>query len=73
MREFGVLLGYLGLVFNVVGGVATLAGVGFIVFGAGSELVAGWGDARTLGYLFFCVGLCFVAAGLVLARYVRSE
>ncbi len=33
----------------------------------------GWGDAKTFGYLFFCVGLCFVFAGVLLARYARSR
>jgi hypothetical protein len=29
------------------------------------------GRAGTLGYLFVCVGLCVVAAGVLLARYAR--
>lgn len=66
----GVFLTYLGLVFNIAGGVGALFGVYLIAFRAQTEL-AGIGRAGSLGYLFVCVGLCIVIAGVLLARYAN--
>ncbi len=71
MKRFAISIGVLGLVLNVLGGISALAGVYLITAKAGVEMF-GWGDARTFGYLFFCVGLCCVCAGLVLAKYARK-
>nr|WP_320049745.1 hypothetical protein [uncultured Desulfuromonas sp.] len=70
MKKFAVLLGVLGLVLNVVGGASALLGVYLIAVKSGVEMF-GWGNAGTFGYLFMCVGLCLVAAGVWLASYVR--
>jgi ABC-type antimicrobial peptide transport system permease subunit len=71
VKRFAISIGVLALVANLIGGVSTLFGVYLIVVKAGVQMF-GWGDARTFGYLFFCVGLCCVCAGLVLAKYVRK-
>jgi len=71
VKRFAISIGVLGLVLNVLGGISALAGVYLITAKAGVEMF-GWGDARTFGYLFFCVGLCCVCAGLVLAKYARK-
>lgn len=68
MQRFGMLLAYLALLFNLGGGVATLFGVYLVAFGAQTDL-AGLGEARSLGYLFVCVGLCAVAGGVLIGRY----
>ncbi|MDY0292024.1 MAG: hypothetical protein RBR02_06780 [Desulfuromonadaceae bacterium] len=65
-----VFLAYLGLVFNVAGGAGALLGVYLIAFLGHTEL-AEIGRADGVGYLFVCVGLCIVAAGVVLARYAK--
>lgn len=72
MKKYAVSFGIIGLVLNALGGAATLWGVYLIAFQSGVEMF-GWGDAKTFGYLFFCVGLCFVFAGVLLARYARSR
>lgn len=71
MKRFAVSVGVLGLVLNLLGGISALFGVYLIVVKAGVDMF-GWGDARTFGYLFFCVGLCGVCAGLVLSNYARK-
>ncbi|MDY0189869.1 MAG: hypothetical protein RBR22_03965 [Desulfuromonas sp.] len=71
MKRFAISIGLLALVMNLLGGASTLFGVYLIVVQEGAQMF-GWGEARTFGYLFFCVGLCCVCAGLVLAKYVRK-
>ncbi len=66
-----VFLAYLGLVFNIAGGAGALLGVYMIAFRGHTEL-AELGRADGLGYLFVCVGLCIVAAGVVLARFAKQ-
>lgn len=70
MRVAEVFLAYLGLVFNIAGGIGALFGVYLIAFCSQTE-IAHIGRANTLGYLFVCVGLCVVAAGVLIARYAR--
>jgi len=71
VKRFAISIGLLALVMNLLGGASTLFGVYLIVVQEGAQMF-GWGEARTFGYLFFCVGLCCVCAGLVLAKYVRK-
>jgi len=71
VKKFAISIGVFGLVLNVLGGISALSGVYLIAAKAGVDMF-GWGDARTFGYLFFCVGLCCVCAGLVLANYARK-
>jgi hypothetical protein len=72
MKRFAVSLGIVGLVLNVAGGLSALFGVYLIAFKDGVEMF-GWGDARTFGYVFLCVGLCFVFGGVLLASYLRQN
>lgn len=72
MKKYAVSCGVVGLIFNVLGGASTLWGVFLIAFKSGVEMF-GWGDAKSFGFLFFCVGLCFVFAGVLLARYARGR
>lgn len=72
MKKYAVSFGIIGLILNILGGASTLWGVYLIAFKSGVEMF-GWGDAKTFGYLFFCVGLCCVFAGVLLARYARSR
>lgn len=72
VKKFSVSIGVFALASNIIGGIAALTGVCLIVFKAGVDLF-GWGDARTVGYLLFCTGLCLVFAGVLLASYVRQR
>jgi len=70
MGKPGVFLAYLALAFNIAGGAGALFGVYLIAFCTQTEL-GGLGRADTMGYLFVCVGLCIVTAGVLLARYAN--
>lgn len=72
MKKYAVSAGIVGLVLNVLGGISALFGVYLVAFKTGVEMF-GWGEARSFGYLFLCVGLCFVFGGVLLASYVRSR
>ncbi len=68
----GVVLAVVALVIYIVGGIGTFAGLGLIGFMKGRDLW-GWGDGRSIGYLFFCVGLCLSIMGVLLMRIVRNR
>ncbi len=56
----------------ITGGLGTFAGIGMIAFGDGWDIL-GWGDGRSLGYLFFCVGLCLSILGVLFMRLFRNR
>jgi hypothetical protein len=68
----GMTLGILAIVTYIVGGVGTFAGLALIFFMKGRDLF-GWGDGRTLGYLFLCVGLSLSILGVLLMRVFRNR
>lgn len=56
----------------LLGGAGTFAGLALILFMNGRDLWQ-WGDGRSVGYLFFCVGLCLSIAGVLLMRIFRNR
>jgi len=56
----------------LIGGVGVFGGLALVLFGKGYDLW-GWGEARSLGYLFLCVGLSLTVAGVLLMRFVRNR
>ncbi len=56
----------------IVGGAATFIGLGLILFMDGRDLL-GWGDGRSIGYLFLCVGLSLSVLGVLLMRIFRNR
>ena len=71
-RYYGNALAFTAMAIYLVGGAATFSGLGLIVFAGGSD-VWGWGDGRSLGYLFFCVGLLLSIAGVLIMRILRNR
>jgi len=65
-------LGASALLIYLVGGLATFGGVGLIVFMKSKDLF-GWGDGRSIGYLFLCVGLALSVLGVLLMRILRNR
>jgi len=65
-------LAVFALVLYIVGGMATFAGIGLLLF-LGEQNFAGWGDGRSLGYLSICVGLALTIAGVLLMRMFRNR
>jgi hypothetical protein len=65
-------LGVTALVIYIIGGIATFCGMGLIVFMKGRDLW-GWGDGRSIGFLFLCSGLCLSILGVLLMRIFRNR
>lgn len=65
-------LAILAMIFYVIGGVSTFAGLGLIVLMRGKDLL-GWGSGDSIGYLFLCVGLALSILGVLLMRIFRNR
>ena len=68
----GIGLAVVALGTYIIGGVATFAGLWLILFMAGKDLL-GWGDGRSIGYLFLCVGLSLSVLGVLMMRIFRNR
>ena len=68
----GHALGIVALVVYIFGGIATFGGMGLISFMKGKDLW-GWGDGRSIGFLFLCMGLCISVLGVLLMRIFRNR
>jgi hypothetical protein len=71
-RTHGTGLVSAALAIYILGGAGTFAGLFLIVFMSGGNL-GGWGEARSIGYLLFCVGLCCSIVGVLLMRLFRNR
>lgn len=73
MRDLkGWVLGGAALGLYLLGGVGTFAGLAMIFLLNNRDLF-GWGDGRSLGYLFLCVGLSLSILGVLLMRILRNR
>ena len=68
----GITLALLAFGIYIIGGIGTFSGILLILLMKGRDLL-GWGDGRSIGYLFFCVGLCFSILGVLLMRIFRNR
>lgn len=68
----GLKLGIAALCVYMIGGIGIFGGIGMIVFLKGHDLW-GWGDGRTIGYLFLCVGASLSIFGVLLMRIFRNR
>ena len=67
-----LLLAGLALSVYIFGGVAVM--VGMVLIGiVGERDLWGWGQANSLGYLFFGVGLCLTILGVLIMRVMRNR
>lgn len=71
-RSSGLTLGILALSVYIVGGILAFAGIGLVFFMNGRDLF-GWGDGRTLGWLFLCVGVSLSILGVLMMRLFRNR
>ncbi len=67
-----LLLAGLALSVYLIGGVAVMAGMVLIGI-VGERDLWGWGQANTIGYLFFGVGLCLTILGVLIMRVMRNR
>jgi len=73
MRDLqGWLLGGTALGVYIIGGIGTFAGLAMIFLLKGRDIF-GWGEGRSLGYLFLCVGLALSVTGVLLMRILRNR
>lgn len=56
----------------ITGGFGIFGGIALVIMMAGRDLL-GWGDAKTIGYLMICTGVCFSIIGVLFLRLVRSR
>lgn len=71
-KKHGIALGVAALVLYIAGGIGTFSGLGLICFMNGRDLW-GWGDGRSIGYLFLCVGLSLSIMGVLFMRIFRNR
>lgn len=71
-RKNSIALAVTAFAIYIIGGIATFAGLGMIGFMKGQDFL-GWGEGRSIGYLFLCAGLCFSVIGVLLMRVFRNR
>jgi hypothetical protein len=72
MGNGNVGLAFAALSVYVIGGMATFAGIGLLLFMRERNLW-GWGDGHSLGYLLVCLGLIMTIAGVLVMRILRNR
>lgn len=68
----GWVLAGIALSVFVLGGISVMAGLVMIGF-LGARDIWGWGEARSVGYLFFLVGACMSIFGVLVMRIMRNR
>jgi hypothetical protein len=71
-KRKGMALGISAITVYIIGGIATFTGMGLIAFMKGYDLF-GWGDGRSIGFLFLFSGLCVCVLGVLLMRIFRNR
>ena len=71
-QKQGIALAIIAFAIYIVGGIGTFGGLGLIAFMKGRDLW-GWGEGRTIGDLFLCVGLTLSVLGVLLMRIFRNR
>ena len=68
----GWILAGLALLVYVLGGLGIMCGLAMIGM-LGSQELWGWGEARSVGYLFFGVGIGLSVLGVLVMRIMRNR
>lgn len=68
----GWLAAGFALTVYVVGGLSVMTGIGFIGM-LGAQDLWGWGEARSIGYLLFAVGIILSILGVLIMRIMRNR
>lgn len=68
----GLFLSIAAFFLYIVGGIGTFGGIALVLLMRGKDLF-GWGDAKGVGYLLICSGLCLSVMGVLFLRLVRNR
>jgi len=68
----GIKLGVAALAVYILGGIGSFGGIA-LIFVMKEQDLFGWGQARTIGYLLLCVGVCLSIIGVLLMRIFRNR
>ncbi len=71
-KNQGMYWGLSAIGIYVVGGISTFFGIAMVALLDGRNLW-GWGDGRSLGYLFLCLGLGLSILGVLGMRLFRNR
>ncbi|MDD2365467.1 MAG: hypothetical protein PHN84_04825 [Desulfuromonadaceae bacterium] len=71
-KKQGIGLAVFAFALYIIGGIGTFGGIALIFFMKNSDLL-GWGEGRSIGYLFLCVGLCLSIIGVLFMRLFRNR
>lgn len=68
----GWVMAAIALTAFIIGGIGVMAGLIMVGF-LGARDIWGWGEARSVGYLFFLVGVCLSVFGVLVMRIMRNR
>ena len=68
----GLVLPVAALTIYVLGGVGIFGGIALIALMKGRDLL-GFGEGRSIGFLFLCSGVCLSLLGVILMRIFRNR
>jgi hypothetical protein len=71
-KKQGIGIAVAAFAVYIIGGISAFGGMALIFFMKGKDLL-GWGEGRTIGYLFLCVGACLSVMGVFLMRIFRNR
>jgi hypothetical protein len=71
-KKGSMLAAGFALTVYIVGGLSVMVGLGFIGM-LGSQDLWGWGEASSIGYLLFAVGIILSILGVLVMRIMRNR